>query len=129
MSSTAGSLLFGLPLLVMIALGLVVLIGLWKVFVKAGQPGWGCIIPIYNVYCLVKIAGKPWWWLLLYLIPLVDIVIAILVTLGVSRNFGKGGAFAVGLIFLPFIFYPILGFGDATYGPTPPPATASPVAA
>jgi hypothetical protein len=90
---------------------------MWKVFVKAGQPGWGCIIPIFNLYCLVKIAGKEWWWLLLYCIPLVNVVIGIIVLLGISQNFGKGVGFALGLIFLPFIFFPILGFGDATYSP------------
>ncbi len=103
----------------------VTIIGMWKVFEKAGQPGWGCIIPIYNAYLAVTIAGKPWWWLLLFFIPFVNIVIAILVAMGVAQNFGKSGAFAVGLIFLPFIFYPILGFGDATYsGGTPTPTTA-----
>jgi hypothetical protein len=120
MSSAAGSLFFGVFMLFWMAIVVVTLIGMWKVFVKAGQPGWGCIIPIYNIYCLVKIAGKERWWLLLYLIPLVNIIAAILVTLGVARNFGKGGGFAAGLIFLPFIFYLILGFGDATYRPAPP---------
>ena len=76
----------GLPCLIILV---VILIGMWKVFVKAGQPGWGCIIPIFNLYCLVKIAGKPWWWLLLLFIPVVDIVIAVLIPIGVSRNFGK----------------------------------------
>ena len=120
-SSFAFLLLAGLPLLFSLALTLVVIIGMWKVFEKAGQPGWGCIIPIFNLYCLIKIAGKEWWWLLLYLIPLVNIIIAVLVLVGVAQNFGKGVAFAIGLIFLPFIFFPILGFGDATYGPGKPP--------
>jgi hypothetical protein len=124
MSSLAFLLLAGLPLLFSLALTLVVIIGMWKVFEKAGQPGWGCIIPIFNLYCLVKIAGKEWWWLLLYLIPLVNIIISILVLVGVAQNFGKGGGFAVGLIFLPFIFFPILGFGDATFGPGKAPLAA-----
>lgn len=109
--------------LFMMAIVVIVISSMWKVFAKAGQPGWGCIVPIYNLYCLVKIAGKEWWWLLLYFIPFVNIVIGILVAIGVSRNFGKSGAFAAGLIFLPFIFYPILGFGAAKYGgetETPP---------
>jgi hypothetical protein len=121
MFSFAFLFLLGLPLLFSLALTLVVIIGMWKVFEKAGQPGWGCIIPIFNLYCLIKIAGKEWWWLLLYLIPLVNIIIAVLVLVGVAQNFGKGVAFAIGLIFLPFIFFPILGFGDATYGPGKPP--------
>lgn len=124
MFSFAFLFLFGLPFLFSLALTLVVIIGMWKVFEKAGQPGWGCIIPIFNLYCLVKIAGKEWWWLLLYFIPIVNIIIAILVLVGVSQNFGKGAVFAVGLIFLPFIFFPILGFGDATYTAGKPPVSA-----
>jgi hypothetical protein len=91
------------------------LAAMWKVFVKAGQPGWACIIPIYNVYIMLKIAGKPGWWLLLFLIPIVDFIVAILVYVGIAERFGKSGAFAAGMIFLPFIFIPILGFGSATY--------------
>jgi hypothetical protein len=124
LSSFAFLLFLGLPFVFCCALTVVVIIGMWKVFEKAGQPGWGCIIPIFNLYCLVKIAGKEWWWLLLYIIPFVNIIIAVLVLVGVSQNFGKGVAFAVGLIFLPFIFFPILGFGDATYVPGKPPALA-----
>jgi len=121
MFSFAGLFALGLPLLFFLAFTLLLIIGMWMTFDKAGQPGWGCIIPIFNIYCLVKIAGKEWWWLLLYFIPLVNIVISILVLVGVARNFGKGVAFALGLIFLPVIFFPILGFGDATYAPGTPP--------
>src|SRR5476651_1733903 len=87
--------------------------GIWKVFVKAGKPGWAAIIPIYNVIVLLEIAGKPIWWILLLLIPLVNLVIAILVSIEVAKKFGKGTGFGVGLALLGFIFYPILGFGDA----------------
>jgi uncharacterized membrane protein YhaH (DUF805 family) len=101
--------------LIVLIVGIVVLIGMWKMFTKAGQPGWGCIIPIYNLYLLCKMAGRPGWWVLLMLIPLVNIIIAILIWLDIAKAFGKGAGFAVGLIFLSFIFIPILGFGDATY--------------
>lgn len=95
---------------------------LWKVFTKAGQPGWASIIPIYNTYVLCKIAGKPGWWVILMLIPFVNFIILILVCLGVAEKFGKGAGFGLGLAFLGFIFFPILAFGDATYrGMTPPP--------
>ena len=111
--------------LVVLVLAVVCLIGLWKVFTKAGQPGWGCIIPIYNAYLLIKIAGKPGWWLILFFIPIVNLVMAILVSLAVAKAFGKGGGFGVGLFLLPFIFYPMLGFGDAQYtAPVAPPAAA-----
>ncbi len=116
--STGGSPLGGLIGVVFFVLFVVVM---WRVFTKAGQPGWAAIIPIYNTYILLKIAGRPWWWLLLFLIPLVNVVIAIVVTVDIARNFGKGGGFAVGMIFLPFVFYPILAFGDAQYqGPAAP---------
>lgn len=88
---------------------------MWKMFEKAGQPGWGCIIPIYNIYLLCKIAGRPWWWLLLMLIPLVSLVVAIMLCVDIAKSFGKGVGFAIGLIFLGFVFYPILGFGSAQY--------------
>lgn len=104
-------------MLIPLALLIFVIVAMWKVFIKAGQPGWGVIIPIYNIYLLCKIAGKPGWWVLLLFIPIVNLIIAILVALGVAANFGKGAGFGIGLFFLPFIFYPILAFGDATYGP------------
>jgi hypothetical protein len=87
----------------------------WKIFEKAGLPGWGAIIPIYNVYLLIKVAKRPGWWLLLYLIPLVDIVIGIIVIFDIAKNFGKSTAFGFGLLFFSFIFYPILAFGNAEY--------------
>ena len=104
-----------LILLIGIALCIFVIISLWKVFVKAGHPGWGVLIPIYNVYLLLQIAGRPAWWLILYLIPFVNFVVGIIVNIDVAKNFGKDTAFGLGLFFLGFIFYPILAFGSATY--------------
>jgi hypothetical protein len=91
----------------------------WKVFVKAGHPGWASLVPLYNVYILLKIAGKPGWWLLLFFIPVVNFVISIIVSIEVAKAFGKGGGFGVGLALLSFIFYPILGFSDAKYQAAP----------
>ena len=101
--------------LVYLAVIVVGVAGIWKTFAKAGQPGWAAIVPIYNLYVLCKIAGKPGWWVLLYVIPIVNIVAAIVVMTEVARAFGKGTGFALGLIFLGFIFFPILGFGSAQY--------------
>jgi hypothetical protein len=98
-----------------LAIIVVVIAGMWKVFTKAGQPGWGVLIPIYNCYILTIIAGRPWWWLLLLLIPIVNIVIGIIMSLDIAKKFGQSTGFGIGLAFLGFIFYPILGFGDATY--------------
>jgi len=89
--------------------------GLWKVFVKAGQPGWASIIPIYNTYILCKIVGKPGWWVILMFIPFLNFIIAIIIMLELAKCFGKGVGFAVGLILLSFVFIPMLGFSDAAY--------------
>jgi hypothetical protein len=119
------------PLSVIISLAIAVLIiaAMWKVFTKAGQPGWASLIPIYNLYVLCKIAGRPGWWLLLMLIPLVNFIIIIILCIDIAKSFGNGIGFGLGLIFLGFIFWPILGFGSAQYqgpsagGGTPLPAT------
>ncbi len=91
------------------------IITMWKIFVKAGKPGWGCIIPIYNIYLLVTIAGKPGWWLLLFFVPVVNLIISIIVSLEIAKKFGKSTGFGIGLILLGIIFYPILAFGNAKY--------------
>ncbi len=112
--------------LIEIAVVLLVIIGGWKMFVKAGQPGWGIIIPIYNVYLMLKIAGRPGWWLILYLIPIVNFIIAIIVSLDVAKAFGKSAVFGIlGLFLFAFIGVPILGFGSAVYNSPAP--TAAPV--
>ncbi|MBP2436590.1 DUF5684 domain-containing protein [Microbacterium amylolyticum] len=95
---------------------IIVAIALWKVFTKAGLPGFLAIIPIVNLFALVKVSGLKIWWGLLYLVPIVNIVFAIIVALKVGERFGKGGAFSFFLLFLfQFIGYLILGFGDARY--------------
>jgi hypothetical protein len=109
----------GSPVFFIVWLLIVVLAiaGLWKTFAKAGKPGWGAIIPIYNAILLLEIAGRPIWWIILFFIPLVNLVVGIIVGIDVARNFGKGTGFGLGLALLGFIFYPILGFGDARYQP------------
>ena len=92
---------------------------LWKLFSKAGQPGWAAIIPIVNTYFLCKVAGRPGWWVLLMLIPLVNFVILIIISIDIAKNFGKGTGFGVGVAFLSFIFVPILAFGSAQYQGAP----------
>jgi hypothetical protein len=106
-----------------LAISIFMIVAQWKVFVKAGQPGWACIIPIYNTYIMLKIGGKPWWWLLLLLIPGVNIIFAIWIINMISKSFGKDEGFTVGLVLLGIIFWPILGFGSAKYlGPYGDPA-------
>lgn len=89
--------------------------GLWKTFEKAGQKGWFAIIPILNTYILIKIAGREGWWLILFFIPCVSIVVGFIVLIDVAAKFGKSVAYGVGLVLLPFVFFPMLGFGDAEY--------------
>lgn len=98
-----------------IGLVLVVIIGLWRVFEKAGKPGWMSLVPILNAIVMLEIAGKPAWWFLLLLIPFVGIIVSIIVMIDLAKAFGKGTGFGLGLAFLGFIFFPILGFGDAQY--------------
>lgn len=107
--------------LIYLAIVIVLIVAGWKLFVKAGQPGWAVLIPIYNIVVMLKIIGKPVWWIVGFLIPIVNFVVAILLSVGLAKVFGKGTGFAIGLIFLPFIFVPILAFGDAKYTAPPPP--------
>jgi hypothetical protein len=82
---------------------------------KAGNPPWWGFVPIVNEYGLIKLAGREPWWLLLYFIPCVNIIPSIIIPIDVAKSFGKDALWAVGLIFLPFIFFPILAFGNARY--------------
>jgi hypothetical protein len=97
------------------AIAIFVLVAMWKVYQKAGKPGWAAIIPIYNILVLLEIVGKPWWWLLLMFIPFVNVVIMVIVYLELAKVFSKGTGFGCGLILLPFVFVPVLAFGDAQY--------------
>jgi hypothetical protein len=96
-------------------IALLVIVAMWKVFTKAGQPGWASIIPIYNLYIWCKIVGRPWWWILLMLIPFVNFIVAIILCIDMAKSFGKGAGFGIGIAFLGIIFLPILGFGSAQY--------------
>ncbi len=101
--------------LVQLAIGIIVVAGFWKVFTKAGQPGWACIVPFYNIYVMLQIANKPTWWLVLCFIPIANIVALVLINIGIAEKFGKSAGFGVGMALLSFIFVPMLGFGDAQY--------------
>ena len=114
-------------------IALLLIVAMWKIFTKAGQPGWASIIPIYNLYIWCKIVGRPGWWIILMLIPFVNFIIGIILCIDMAKSFGKGAGFGIGLALLGIIFVPILGFGSAQYqGPsasqgvvvTPPPQPA-----
>jgi hypothetical protein len=107
----------GTMLIIEIVLVIMVIAGLWMTLRKAGRPGWGAIIPFFNIYLIIKMAGRPGWWLILYFIPIVNFVVAIIVALDVSRNFGHGAGFGILLWLFPMIMYLVLGFGSSTYKP------------
>ena len=87
----------------------------WKVFVKAGEPGWGIFVPVYNLYLVCKIAGRPEWWLILFFVPFVNIAIALIIAMDLAKAFSKSSGFGIGLWLLGIVFVPVLGFGSAQY--------------
>lgn len=97
------------------AIIILMIVGIWKTFDKAGKPGWAAIIPIYNYIVMLEIAKKPVWWTILFFVPFVNLIILIIVCIEIAKAFGKEAGFGVGLALLGFIFWPILGFGDAKY--------------
>ncbi len=101
--------------LIYLAVVVLIVAAWWKIFQKAGEEGWKAIIPIWNILILLKIVGREWWWIILMLIPIVNLVIWIIVSIDLAKSFARGTGFAIGLIFLPFIFALILGFGADTY--------------
>lgn len=101
--------------LIALAVGILVLVATWKMFTKAGKPGWAAIIPIYNTIVMLQIAGMSPWMVLLMFIPIANIIVMILMYVKLAEKFGKGGGYAVGLIFLPYVFIPMLAWGNAEY--------------
>lgn len=102
-------------IIIYVAIIVLMIASMWKIYAKAGQPGWASIVPIYNIIVLLKIVNKPVWWIVLLLIPIVNFVMLIIIINALAKSFGKGVGYTVGLIFLGIIFYPMLAFGDATY--------------
>ncbi len=105
----------GTTWVVWLAILVVWIVAMWKIYAKADQPGWAAIIPIYNIYIWCKIVGRPGWWVILLFIPFVNIVIDIILSIDLAKSYGKGAGFGIGIFFLPFIFLLILGFGSAKY--------------
>jgi len=105
----------GVIVLVYLAILVLFVAAGWKIYSKAGQPGWAVLIPIYNLVVFLKIVGRPLWWIILCFIPFVNFVVCILLANDLSKKFGRGVGFTLGLIFLAPIFYLILAFGDSKY--------------
>jgi len=115
-----GALVGGVFALVWLVVALVMVVSMWKIFTKAGEPGWAAIVPIYNLIVLLKIVGRPVWWILIFFVC--SPVAMIIISLDLAKVFGKSTGFAVGLILLGPIFLPMLAFGDARYTAPPPAA-------
>ena len=103
-------------------LGLSLLVGavamlaaLWRIFSKAGQPGWKALVPIYGAVVFMRIVKRPGWWVLLLVIPLVNIIPSTMLCIDLARVFGKGGGYAAGLMLVPPVFLLMLAFGNAQY--------------
>jgi len=127
------------PIILIIYLAVIALmiVAVWKVFTKAGKPGWAAIVPIYNTIVMLQIAERPVWWVLLFLVPVLNIVIAFIVYIDIASKFGRSTLFGVfGLTLFPFVGWPMLAFGNAQYqgagappaGPTDPGMPAPPAA-
>jgi hypothetical protein len=107
--------MFIFMVIIYFAVVILLIASMWKVFVKAKQPGWAAIIPIYNVLVLLRVANRPWWWIFGYIIPFVSIIVAIVVYYDVAKAFGRGVGMLLLMIFIPIIGWPILGFGSDKY--------------
>ncbi len=119
-NSEGGGIIGAIFGLVWLAIAILSIVGLWKLFEKAGKPGWAAIVPIYNIIVLLQIVGKPIWWIILFLIPFVNIIMILLVLIALAKSFGKSVGYGIACFFVGFILLPLLGFSDAKYlGPQP----------
>ena len=99
----------------LVVVGVVYLAACWITFQKAGQPGWAAIIPIYNVVVMLRMVERPWWWLLLMLVPFANVAFVLIFVFDLARAFGQSMLFGIGLLLLPPVFFPILAFGGSRY--------------
>lgn len=106
---------FAPSVLFVFAIVILYIVAYWQLFTKAGEPGWGAFVPLYNLYLYCKIAGRPEWWLILFFVPFVNVVIALILAMDIAKAFSKSSGFGIGLWLLSFIFVPVLAFGSATY--------------
>ncbi len=110
-----GVILYFFILLFSMAIAAFTLVCMWRIYTKAGKPGWAALVPFYNTLVALELLGRPWWWLLLMFVPLANVVISIIMTFDYAKSFGKSIGFGFGLLFLSIIFIPILAFGSSRY--------------
>ena len=101
--------------LIGLAFGIFMIAAMWGLFAKAGQPGWAAIIPFYNTIVQLRVVGRPWWWVLLVFVPIVNVIVAIILCVDLAKSFGKGTGFGVATIFFPLVTIPMLAWGSARY--------------
>jgi hypothetical protein len=117
-TGTAGAgdtVLSSLLVCLLLAAAVLTIAGHWQILTKAQEPGWAILVPIYGTVKLLQISGRSGWWTLLLFVPYVGVITSIVLCVSLARVFGKGVGFGIGLLFLPFVFVPILGFGSAEY--------------
>ena len=114
-SQTDISAILGTYAILVLVIAVIMIVANWKIYTKAGKPGWASIVPFYNMYVMYEIAGMNGWMFLLTFIPIVNIVIQIMLYLNLAKKFGKSTGFAIGLILLNPIFLLLLAFGHAEY--------------
>ena len=107
--------ILGAYLVVVLAIAVLMIASMWKLFSKAGKPGWACLVPIYNYVVWLEVIKKPIWWIILLMIPIVNFIIIIIMFVEMAKAYGKSAGFGVGMILLPYIFFPMLAFGDSKY--------------
>lgn len=105
----------GAMVFVQLALMVLVVVSFWKIFSKAGKPGWAAIVPIYNIVVYLQVVNRPIWWIILLLIPIVNIVVAIILTNDLAKSFNKGIGWTIGMLLLGVVFYPMLAFSSDPY--------------
>jgi hypothetical protein len=118
-----GAMFGGMMFLVYVAIWAFWVVCGWKIYTKAGKPGWAAIVPIYNIIVLLEIVGRPLWWVVLFFVPVANIIMAFLINVELAKSFGHDIVFGIGLTLLPLIFLAVLAFGSAAYrGPVVPAA-------
>ena len=99
--------------IIAIAASILLLVSMWKVFKKFGKPGWAAIIPIYNIYIMCEIAEKEWWYILLLCVPIANIYAMYVLYSAIANKLGKSTGFVIGMILVPYVFWPILAFSKS----------------
>lgn len=114
-ASTGVGAILGILTVILVIVSIISIVAMWRLFTKASKPGWASLIPIYNVVVLFQISGMSPWLILLYMIPVANLIIQIMLYVNLAKAYGKGTGFALGLIFLNPIFMLILGLGSSKY--------------